>query len=110
MIDSDLVTSFILRCKELLIIVVISDFGLEILADRVGETNFPWLMSNVIYNETGRPLGEGKIMHIIEWNGKRIGMVMKIVIMMYFHLFALSFKMNLFVFIVIDGTGGRGMD
>ncbi|XP_065211905.1 trifunctional nucleotide phosphoesterase protein YfkN isoform X2 [Planococcus citri] len=51
------------------------DFGLETLAERVSETNFPWLMSNVIDNETGRPLGDGKITHVIEWNGKRIGLI-----------------------------------
>lgn len=51
------------------------DFGLEILAERVSETKFPWLMSNVIDNETGRPLGDGKITHVIDWNGKRIGLI-----------------------------------
>jgi 5'-nucleotidase len=48
---------------------------LEVLSDRVSETNFPWLMSNVIDQETGRPLGDGKITHVIDWNGKRIGFV-----------------------------------
>lgn len=52
-----------------------TDFGLEILAERVSETKFPWLMSNVIDNETGRPLGDGKITHVMDWNGKRIGLV-----------------------------------
>lgn len=52
-----------------------ADFGLEILSERVAETNFPWLMSNVIDNETGRPLGDGKITHVLDWNGKRIGLV-----------------------------------
>jgi len=51
------------------------DFGLEILSQWVARTNFPWLMSNVIDNETGRPLGDGKITHVIDWNGKRIGLV-----------------------------------
>ncbi|XKL59322.1 hypothetical protein PGB90_000338 [Kerria lacca] len=51
------------------------DFGLEILAERVAETKFPWLMSNVFDNETGRPLGDGKITHVIDWNGKRIGLI-----------------------------------
>ncbi|XP_054273801.1 trifunctional nucleotide phosphoesterase protein YfkN isoform X2 [Macrosteles quadrilineatus] len=51
------------------------DFGLEVLSERVSETNFPWLMSNVIDNETGRPLGDGKITHVVDWNGKRIGLV-----------------------------------
>lgn len=51
------------------------DFGLEVLSERVAETNCPWLMSNVIDNETGRPLGDGKITHVVDWNSKRIGLV-----------------------------------
>lgn len=34
------------------------DFGLEVLQKWVEKCNFPWLMSNVIDNETGRPLGK----------------------------------------------------
>ena len=33
------------------------DHGLDVLQKWVERTNFPWLMSNVIDNETGRPLG-----------------------------------------------------
>lgn len=51
------------------------DFGLDVLSQWVARTHFPWLMSNVIDNETGRPLGDGKITHVIEWNNKRIGLV-----------------------------------
>lgn len=32
-------------------------------------------MSNVLDNETGRPLGEGRITHVVDWAGKRIGLV-----------------------------------
>lgn len=53
----------------------VTDFGLEVLGDLVSQTNFPWLMSNVIDQETGRPLGDGRITHVIDWNGKRIGLV-----------------------------------
>jgi 2',3'-cyclic-nucleotide 2'-phosphodiesterase (5'-nucleotidase family) len=53
----------------------VTDFGLEVLSDRVAETKFPWLMSNEIDHETGRPLGDGKITHVIDWSGKRIGIV-----------------------------------
>jgi hypothetical protein len=38
-----------------------TDFGLETLGDLVEKTTFPWLMSNVIDNETGRPLADGKV-------------------------------------------------
>lgn len=51
------------------------DHGLEVLAQWVAKCNFPWLMSNVVDNETGRPLGEGKITHVIDFNGRRIGLV-----------------------------------
>ena len=51
------------------------DFGLETLADLVDKTEFPWLMSNVIDNETGRPLADGKIHHIMEWDGRKIGLI-----------------------------------
>ena len=45
------------------------------LNDLVKGTNFPWLMSNVIDKETSRPLAEGKISQVIEWEGCRIGLV-----------------------------------
>ena len=32
-------------------------------------------MSNVIDNETGRPLADGKVHHIIEWGGRKIGLI-----------------------------------
>nr|XP_024218519.1 uncharacterized protein LOC112211301 [Halyomorpha halys] len=51
------------------------DFGLEVLSKRISETTFPWLMSNVVDNETGQPLGDGKTFHSIEKCGKRIGLV-----------------------------------
>ena len=51
------------------------DFGIEILQERVEKTNFPWLMSNVIDNETGQPLADGKVSHIIDWCGRKIGLV-----------------------------------
>ncbi|CAH1392702.1 unnamed protein product [Nezara viridula] len=51
------------------------DFGLEVLTQRISETTFPWLMSNVVDNETGKPLGDGKTFHIIDKCGKRIGLI-----------------------------------
>merc|ERR1719500_137701 len=51
------------------------DFGLETLECLAGRTEFPWLMSNVIDNETGRPLAEGKMHHIIEREGRKIGLI-----------------------------------
>lgn len=51
------------------------DFGLDVLQKWVEKCNFPWLMSNVIDNETGRPLGNGKISHIMNHNGVRVGLM-----------------------------------
>ncbi|XP_045505601.1 snake venom 5'-nucleotidase isoform X2 [Colias croceus] len=51
------------------------DFGLDILSGLVAQCSFPWLMSNVIDNETGRPLGDGKITHALICNGHKIGLI-----------------------------------
>ena len=51
------------------------DFGMESLLDVVEQTNFPWLMSNIIDKETNTPLGDGKPFHIIDWHGIRIGLI-----------------------------------
>ncbi|XP_061724374.1 snake venom 5'-nucleotidase isoform X2 [Cydia pomonella] len=51
------------------------DFGLEVLSGLVAQCNFPWLMSNVIDNETGRPLGDGRITHALLCNGHKIGLI-----------------------------------
>lgn len=51
------------------------DHGLEVLSEHVQKTNFPWLMSNVVDNETGRPLGGGKITHFFFHNDVRVGLI-----------------------------------
>lgn len=52
------------------------DHGLEVLSQWVAQSDFPWLMSNVLDNETGRPLGEGRITHVVHWaGGRRIGLL-----------------------------------
>lgn len=51
------------------------DFGLDVLQNWVEKTNFPWLMSNVIDNETGRPLGNGKVTQIIQHNNIKVGIM-----------------------------------
>ncbi len=52
-----------------------SDFGVDTLVEHAERTTFPWLMSNVVDNETGRPLAEGKVTHVLEWWGRKIGLV-----------------------------------
>lgn len=50
----------------------VSDFGLDHLAEITGETNFPWLMSNVRDRHTGRLLADGEESLIIEWEGRKV--------------------------------------
>lgn len=54
---------------------MLPDFGLEVLSGLVAQCKFPWLMSNVIDNETGRPLGDGRITHPYIANGHKIGLI-----------------------------------
>lgn len=56
-------------------ILFLPDHGLDVLSQWVTQTDFPWLMSNVLDNETGRPLGEGRITHVVHWDGRRIGLL-----------------------------------
>ncbi|XP_044745573.1 mannosylglucosyl-3-phosphoglycerate phosphatase isoform X2 [Coccinella septempunctata] len=51
------------------------DHGLQVLSQWVPKCKFPWLMSNVLDNETGRPLGEGRITHVVHWAGHQIGLI-----------------------------------
>ncbi|XP_062137033.1 mannosylglucosyl-3-phosphoglycerate phosphatase isoform X2 [Drosophila sulfurigaster albostrigata] len=51
------------------------DHGLDVLVKLIKKTEFPWLMSNVVDNETGRPLGGGKISHFILHNQISIGLI-----------------------------------
>ena len=41
----------------------------------VNRTNFPWLMSNVVDLKTGQPLAGGARKHIVEWEGRKIGLI-----------------------------------
>ena len=52
---------------------VLADFGVDELLYFNDETNFPWLMSNVIDKETNRALADGKVKKILEWEGKKVG-------------------------------------
>ena len=51
------------------------DFGLDNLHKLVADTTFPWLMSNVKYNATGRQLADGDVYKIVEWGGRKIGIM-----------------------------------
>ncbi|XP_022237436.1 uncharacterized protein LOC106478186 isoform X1 [Limulus polyphemus] len=51
------------------------DFGIDNLSDFVKQTNFPWLISNVIDNDTDQPLADGQTTFIIERGGKKFGLI-----------------------------------
>ena len=48
------------------------DFGVDKLVELANETNFPWLITNVIDNETDKPLAEGRETFMIEWDGIKV--------------------------------------
>ena len=41
----------------------------------MSKTTFPWLMSNVTDNETGRQLADGLVSHVMDWGGRRVGLL-----------------------------------
>ena len=44
-------------------------------SERREKSEFPWIISNVIDNESGQALGGGKVYHIAEWEGRKIGLI-----------------------------------
>ncbi|KAG2140515.1 Metallo-dependent phosphatase [Suillus bovinus] len=51
------------------------DFGYRRLAELIHETNFPWLLSNIIDTDTGAVPEPLKAFHVIEKTGVRIGFI-----------------------------------
>ena len=50
------------------------DFGVGELIEFSTATTFPWLMSNVIDNMTGRQLADGEVKRIIDWYGRKVSL------------------------------------
>ena len=50
----------------------LKDFGVDTLVDLIGETNFPWLISNAFDIETKMPLAMANNKHIIYHNGLKV--------------------------------------
>ena len=46
---------------------------MDVFSEMREKSEFPWIISNVIDNESGQPLGGGKVYHIAEWCGRKIG-------------------------------------
>lgn len=51
------------------------DFGMDVLDDLVKETKCVWLMSNALDATTERPLANGEVYDLFEWNGVKIGII-----------------------------------
>nr|XP_054748733.1 snake venom 5'-nucleotidase-like [Lytechinus pictus] len=51
------------------------DFGVDDLEDIVKETQFPWLLSNVIDDFTGQMLADGIVTRLLTWQNKKIGLI-----------------------------------
>ena len=69
------------------------DFGIDTLMEHAEKTEFPWLMSNVIDNETGRPLAEGKVSHTVDWWGRKVGLVSTLALHnFFFHIYSIFNK------------------
>jgi len=48
------------------------DFGVDALVKLARETQFPWLMSNVVDVTVEQPLAEGVTSHVVTWQGKKV--------------------------------------
>lgn len=51
------------------------DFGVECLENLIGECNFPWLMSNVLDEETRQPMAASLLQHVVTIKNIRIGFI-----------------------------------
>jgi 2',3'-cyclic-nucleotide 2'-phosphodiesterase (5'-nucleotidase family) len=54
------------------------DFGIERLIELVGQTNFPWLISNVLDAKTKQPLAFLNSEVLIEFNGFKVRLFLKL--------------------------------
>ncbi|XP_029639791.1 5'-nucleotidase isoform X1 [Octopus sinensis] len=50
-------------------------FGVDRLLELSEKSMIPWLMSNVTDNITEKPLANGALSYMLEWNGKKIGLI-----------------------------------
>mmetsp|Transcript_82483 Transcript_82483/g.229958 ORF Transcript_82483/g.229958 Transcript_82483/m.229958 type:complete len:1740 (-) Transcript_82483:51-5270(-) len=51
------------------------DFGVDELVELAAETNFPWLISNVVDRAMGKPLAKGQPTRMVDWHGRKIGLM-----------------------------------
>ena len=51
------------------------DFGVEALAQHMGNCTFPWLLANVVDKASGKPLAGAAPTHVLEKGGVKVGFV-----------------------------------
>lgn len=51
------------------------DNSIDVLTERIAETNFPWLLSNLDDRHTGKPLANCRRFHILQRAGLTIGFI-----------------------------------
>lgn len=51
------------------------DFGVERLSVLIQETNFPWLISNVVDKITNKPLANANVKQVLQIDDLRIGLI-----------------------------------
>lgn len=51
------------------------DFGVDVLAEHMGNCAFPWLLANVVDKASGKPLAGAAPTHVIEKGGVKVGFV-----------------------------------
>lgn len=51
------------------------DFGVDHLEDMAEKCEFPWLLSNITDKNTDLPLANGKIKHMMDWHGVKVGLM-----------------------------------
>jgi len=64
-----------MSCSSIFNLILLTDYGLERFSANQKMSEFPWIISNVTDSETGAPLGGGKVSHILEWEGRKIGLI-----------------------------------
>jgi 2',3'-cyclic-nucleotide 2'-phosphodiesterase (5'-nucleotidase family) len=51
------------------------DYGPELALQRAGESQFPWLSTNLLDAQTGEPLSGGVHLAVTDWNGTKVGLI-----------------------------------
>ena len=62
--------------KRIYLIILLKDFGLDVLISSVEKSNFPWRISNIFDEDTKIPLGNNDDKTIININGFKVFIIL----------------------------------